>query len=174
MAGWQRRLVSWSTPLSMAPYLSLVPVWLHFEISFAKLPTYLWKFVIFNKIKSSRSSAKHSSIHFYFSTHSLYSCGPGVCLLGYFLSFTVYTIVARSIFLNDFVICILYSCGPRFFCVIFLDDQFRLVFGSIGKNSSSKGSKTSRTCHILDHVGSLLYFLRVLVLQLVQCQPHGC
>ena len=77
----------------MPTCLLFVPVGLYLEISFAKLPTHLKKIVIFNKIKSSCSLAKHTSIHFWFTIYNLYSCGLRVYVFYdfVFLSFIVYT-----------------------------------------------------------------------------------
>jgi len=63
-----------------------------------QLPMYLWALAIPNKIKSPRSSTKHS-FFICFAVHNLYSCGSGV-VQRFLFEWTVYTLIWDSSFLN--------------------------------------------------------------------------
>ena len=105
---WQRRLESWPTPLFMPPCLLFAPIWLHLAISLAKLPTYLWKFIIFNEIKSSRNSVRHTSANFCFAIHNSYFVRQG-CIFCDFWWFWPSQFIVLRVRIVFFVILVVLS-----------------------------------------------------------------
>jgi len=124
VVAWWWRLVFWLTPLFMPPCLFFVLVWLHLVIFLTKLPVYLWKFVIFNKINSSRSE---TYFDFFVLPFTVYTLADHEC-------FCLVIFSIRSTLLRVRIITFLFDFFPSQFILLqgksitFLFDFFHLQF----------------------------------------------